>query len=93
MTETNAAAQPAKRKLSVVEHIFCAWPIVLVAVGGAIGGACGGAAWAANLRIMRSSMPPLTRYGLCLLTGVGAIALYFVILTAAAMAFPSLFAR
>ena len=31
--------QPVKPKLTAVQQIFCAWPLVLVIVGGAIGGA------------------------------------------------------
>lgn len=93
MTETNAAPAPvAKRKLSVIEHIACGWPIALVAIGGAVGGACGGAAWAINMKIMQSSMAPAMRYVLCVVTGIGAIIAYFVIVSLIVTAFPNLFA-
>jgi hypothetical protein len=82
-----------KTKLSLVQQIFCAWPIALVAVGGAIGGLCGGAAWALNTQIMSSARPAPVRYGLCVLTGIGAIGLWLGAVFALTALFPGLFAR
>ncbi len=69
--------QPVKPKLTAVQQIFCAWPLVLVIVGGAIGGACGGVAWAINTRIMSSGMSVPLRYGLCVITGIVAAVLWY----------------
>jgi hypothetical protein len=91
MTTQQNQAQ-AKPKLNVIELVFAAWPIALVAVGGAIGGLCGGLAWAVNTKIMSSGMSAPMRYGLCVLTGVGAIGLWLLAVFALAMAFPDMFA-
>lgn len=79
--------------LSFVQILACAWPLGLIAVGGLIGGACGGAAFALNARIMRGSMSAPARYGLVVAIGLGAIALYFAIAVALAIAFPNIFAQ
>ena len=92
MTQTSDQAQ-AKRKLSVVEMVFCAWPIALVAVGGAIGGLFGGLAWAINTKIMASGMSAPMRYGLCVLTGLGAVGAWLLAVFVLAMMFPSMFAQ
>ena len=91
MSEQNE--RPAERKLTIVEQIVCAAPIALVTVGGAIGGLCGGLGWAINQKIMRSDRSAGVRYGLAALTFVGAIALYFAVVTVIALVFPSLFAQ
>jgi hypothetical protein len=82
---------PERRKLSGIEQVACAWPLALIAVGGALGGACGAAAWVLNTRIMSSSMGAPMRYALIVLSGIGAIALYFVGVTVLAVLFPNLF--
>ena len=92
MTETTGAATPAKPKLSILQQVLCAWPIALVAIGGALGGACGGAAWAINMKIMQSKLPEPARYGLIIVTGLAAIAVYFVAVIALMKLFPSIFA-
>jgi hypothetical protein len=51
-----------KSKLTWYEHVWVAWPLALIAVGGAIGGACGGAAWALNQKVFRQTQHPLLRY-------------------------------
>jgi hypothetical protein len=84
--------QAQKPKLNVVEIIFAAWPIALVAVGGAIGGACGALGFAINYKIMGSTMSAPVRYGLCVLVGLGAIGLWLLAVFALAAAFPSVFA-
>lgn len=81
-----------RRKLTPLEHAVCAWPILLIFIGGAIGGACGGAAWAVNMRIMSSAMSAPMRYGLVVLSGVGAFVVYLAIVFALATAFPGIFA-
>ena len=80
-----------QRQLSMIEHVVCAWPFVLVAVGGALGGACGGLAWAINTRIMASTLSAPMRYGLVFLSGLGAAALYFVGVMLLVMFFPNMF--
>lgn len=80
-----------RRNLSTIEHIACAWPLALVAVGGALGGVCGALAWVLNTRIMASSMGAPMRYALIVLSGLGAIALYFVGVMALAVMFPQTF--
>jgi hypothetical protein len=69
--------QTAKPKLSAVQQAFCAWPLVLVFVGGAIGGACGGVAWSINTRIMSSEISAPLRYVLCVITGIVAAVVWF----------------
>ena len=76
MTQVSSQ-QPAKPKLTALQQVFCAWPLALVAIGGAIGGLCGGAAWAINARIMSSGMSAPVRYGLCVLTGVVAAVVWY----------------
>ena len=76
MTQTTpvAAARPA---LTTLQQVVCAWPFVLVIVGGAIGGLCGGVAWAANTKIMSSTLAAPVRYGLCAVTGLVAAVVWF----------------
>lgn len=81
-----------RRKLTPLEHAACAWPLLLIFIGGAIGGACGGAAWAVNMRIMSSAMSTPMRYGLVVLSGVAAFVGYLAVVFALATAFPGIFA-
>jgi hypothetical protein len=90
MTVQNQA--PEKRKLSVVELVFAAWPLALVAVGGALGGLCGGVAAAINVQIMRSGMSAPMRYGLSVLVGLGGVGLWLLAVFLLAMTFPGMFA-
>ena len=90
MTEQTAA--PAARKLTTLEQVICAVPLVLIFIGGAIGGAAGGLAWAINQKIMRSNASAPVRYGLTVLTFAGAVGLYFAAVFVLAMMFPNLFA-
>lgn len=57
----------SKRKLEWYEHIWCALPLCLVAIGGAIGGGCGGVAWAFNRQVFQKLTNPVFRY---LVTGL-----------------------
>lgn len=85
-------APNARRKLTTLEQVICAWPLALVVVGGAIGGACGGAAWALNTRIMSSNMSAAARYSLVVVSGIGAGILYVGLVSVLALMFPNLFA-
>lgn len=82
---------PESAKLSWVDQAFAAWPMALTVVGGAIGGACGGAAWALNHSIMKGDRSKLAKYGLCLLSGLGAAAVYVAAVTLLAVMFPAMF--
>ena len=91
MTDQTTAS--AERKLTTLEQVICAVPLVLVFIGGAIGGAAGGLAWAINQKIMRGNASAPVRYGLTALTFVGAVGLYFAAVFVLAMLFPNLFAQ
>lgn len=90
MTEASTPV-PAKSKLSVIQQVFCAWPLALVIVGGAIGGLCGGLAWGVNSKIMSSSLAAPMRYALCVLTGVVAAVVWFLAAMALAPVLASMF--
>ncbi|WP_375204946.1 hypothetical protein [Hyphococcus sp.] len=79
--------------LPLPEKIAALWPLIFIFVGGAIGGACGGGAALINIRIMHGSLPAPAKYVLALLTGIGALLLYFLIVIGLALAFPDIFAR
>lgn len=93
MMDAQQPASSERRKLTPVEQAACAWPMVLLFVGGAIGGACGGGAWAINTRIMSGNQSAPVRYLLVALTGVGAVVVWFLAVAALAIAFPDIFAR
>jgi len=69
------------------ECLWAAWPVGLVAVGGAIGGACGGAACALNLRLMQSERGRARKYALTGLVSLGSVAAYIVLARVAIMTF------
>lgn len=91
MSEGETPATTSRRRLSPLEQGVCAWPIVLIFVGGALGGACGGAAWALNTRIMSSTLSAPVRYALIIASGLGAGLLYFVGVIVLTMLFPNVF--
>jgi hypothetical protein len=91
MTEQSTVS--AQRKLTTLEQVVCAVPLLLIFVGGAIGGAAGGLAWAINQKIMGGNASAPVRYGLTVLTFVGAVGLYFTAIFILAMLFPNLFAQ
>lgn len=66
-------------KLSLIVHILCGWPLLLVAIGGAIGGGLGGAAYGINLAIYKSGLPVTAKIILNFLAGVSAIAIWAII--------------
>ena len=75
--------QPEKQtKPPWTVHLLCGWPLILVALGGAIGGALGGAAYAVNMGLYKSSLPTAAKVILNLLTGLGAVILWMVIVAA-----------
>ncbi|MAW79161.1 MAG: hypothetical protein CMI63_02905 [Parvularcula sp.] len=75
--------------LPLPEKIAALWPLIFIFVGGA----CGGGAALINIRIMHGSLPAPAKYALALLTGIGALLLYFLIVIGLALAFPDIFAR
>lgn len=64
------------------EKIWCCIPFILIFIGGAIGGALGGVGTLANFAIFRSSMNPILKYIVTLLTS-GAFILAFMLLAIA----------
>ena len=77
--------------LTLPQKIACLWPLILIFVGGFIGGACGGGACAINIQIMRGSLPGPAKYALAVLTGIGALVAYLLIVLALALIFPDIF--
>ncbi len=67
------------RKLAWYEHLWCALPLCLVAMGGAIGGGCGGLAWACNRQIFRKMNNPALCYCVTGVISVAAFGLYLVV--------------
>jgi hypothetical protein len=69
-------------KMSVIAHILCGWPFVLVGFGGAIGGALGAVAYMINVAIYKAKMPVALKILLNLAVGATAIALWYFIAAA-----------
>jgi ribosomal protein L37E len=69
-------------KMSVVAHVLCGWPLVLVGFGGAIGGALGAAAYAINVSIYKAKMPAVLKILMNLVVGASAIAIWYFIAAA-----------
>ncbi|HZI32325.1 MAG TPA: hypothetical protein VFF11_08275, partial [Candidatus Binatia bacterium] len=69
----------SKRKLEWYEHIWCALPLCLVAIGGAIGGGCGGLAWACNRQVFQKMTNPVLCYFVTGLISVAAFGAYLVV--------------
>ena len=80
-------------ELSTVTNIFCAWPLLLVGIGGALGGMLGAMAWMLNVKIMKSDFIAAVTIPAVILTGIGAFAAYTVIVIYLALTFPEVFAR
>ena len=80
-------------KLNTIENLACAWPIILVAFGGALGGLCGAGAWYLNVKVMKSDYIGLVTYPAVLLIGVASWGLYLGIVIWLALQFPDVFAR
>ena len=80
------------RELNVIENIACAWPILLVGLGGLIGGLCGAGAWYLNVKVMKSYVG-IVAYPAVLIIGAGAWALYLAIVVLLVIQFPEIAAR
>jgi hypothetical protein len=76
MATTPPVVEPAKPKLRWYQHVWCALPLALVAVGGAIGGACGGAAWVLNQAVFQKTANPILRYVFTGMISATAVMLY-----------------
>lgn len=64
------------KEMSVMAHVLCGWPLILVLIGGLIGGALGAAAYAINTAIYKSKMPAVFKLVLNLGVGFSAIAVW-----------------
>ena len=80
-------------ELSKGTNIFCAWPLALVAVGGALGGLLGVMAWMLNVKIMKSDFIAAVTIPAVILVGLGAIAIYFAIVAYLVLTYPDVFNR
>ena len=80
-------------ELNTATNLFCAWPLLLVGLGGALGGLLGALAWMLNVKIMKSDFIAAVTIPAVILTGVGAFAAYFVIVIWIAIQFPEAFTR
>lgn len=72
-------ASDQSAKLSTTAHLMCAWPLVLVVIGGAIGGGLGGVAYGVNIAIYKSRMPVAAKVLLNLIAGAAAFIIWAVI--------------
>ena len=80
------------KKLSTVENIVCAWPLVLIGVGGALGGLCGACGWYLNVKVMKSDYIGLVTYPAVILIGLASWASYLGIVVWLVIQFPEIFA-
>lgn len=80
-------------ELSTATNIFCAWPLVLVGLGGALGGVLGAMAWVLNVKIMKSDFIAAVTIPAVILVGIGAFAVYFGIVAYLVLTYPEVFNR
>ena len=80
-------------ELSTATNIFCAWPLLLVGLGGALGGMLGAMAWMLNVKIMKSDFIAAVTIPAVILTGLGAFAAYFIIVAYLVLTYPDVFNR
>ncbi|MCL1127502.1 hypothetical protein [Shewanella surugensis] len=73
------------------EKLACMWPLGLIFVSGAVGGLFGGMAFTLNLRIFNKDWSDPKKYLYIVLTGLGVIVAYFIIIVALALIFPDWF--
>ena len=78
-TETVAQTCLAKPKLGAGAQLMCAWPILLVAIGGAVGGLLGSAAYGLNLWIYRSNLPLPAKIALNITSGLSAAGVWLAV--------------
>jgi|GEM_PF-1812082 len=83
---TNKVGSSAEEQNLGAMSAFCAWPLLLVLVGGMLGGLLGGAAFAINMSIEKSNLSRPLKILSNLAVGTTAVALWFAI----AMAIQSL---
>ena len=81
------------RDLTRAENIACAWPLILIAVGGALGALCGFLAWQINKKVMKSDFIGLVTYPAIILIGLASWGLYLGIVLWSVAQFPEVFAR
>ncbi len=84
-TKTEIGSSPEQQNLGGMSA-FCAWPLLLVLVGGMLGGILGGAAFGINMSIEKSNLSRPLKILLNLGVGTSAVAIWFAI----AMAIQSL---
>ncbi len=84
---------PEEEKLSPIDNIICAWPLVMVVLGGAIGGACGALGWMINRKIMTRENIGWLKYPGALIGGLVAVGLYFIAILILVLIFPNMFAE
>ena len=83
MTEQQPATSEAKpSQIPVSGQLLCAWPLILVFVGGALGGGLGGAAYGINTKIYKSSLPVVAKVCLNLLVGLTAVGVWLAVVVA-----------
>jgi hypothetical protein len=87
ITVIQPKASAGKRQLEWYEHVWCALPLGLVAIGGAIGGGCGGAAWAVNRQVFGKMSNPALAYVVTGLISAAAFGAYLVLAVVFVMLF------
>jgi len=80
-------------ELNTATNLFCAWPLLLVGLGGALGGLLGALAWMLNVKIMKSDFIAAVTIPAVILVGLGAFAAYFVIVAYLVLTYPDVFNR
>ena len=81
-----------KFDLKWYEILVCCLPIGLVVAGGGLGGLFGGLSVALNFNIIQSrKLTSTKKYIYCILSGVGSVALYIIVVIILAILFPSTF--
>ena len=80
-------------ELNTATNLFCAWPLLLVGLGGALGGLLGALAWMLNVKIMKSDFIAPVTIPAVILVGLVAFAIYFVIVAYLVVAYPDMFAE
>lgn len=76
-----------EKKLSGLNQIICAWPLVMVFLGGA----CGALGWMINRKIMSKKNIGWLKYPGALLGGLVAIILYLAAIFILVLIFPGMF--
>ena len=77
--DTPPTQETPKVKLEWYQQLWIAWPIAMVAFGGAIGGGCGGAAWAINRKVFAKTEHPVLRYVWTGLISVASVVVWLIL--------------